>query len=243
MSSSRSPTSPPPGSSSRDPSVRSVRSPSILQHQPLQPSGLREAHTLSRSPEDTRQGGEEYAPSSPETSPKTHPTHLDTDPAADDNAIDGRTHGFAEAGRQFATETTALLKKPFEFVTGPAHRGRCDHGTFSPRLDSEAASIRSGLDFGGSPPGRDGGGEGSKGPWTSLLEGVGVKNGPGRKKMSTTSYLAERHGITNTTSMYVLILSILSNMEMFWISGYVLISNACQVFHILYTLPCVDTAI
>jgi hypothetical protein len=126
---------------------------------------------------------------------------------------------------------------------GPAHSGRCDHGTFSPRLDSEAASIRSALGFGGSPPGRDGGEEGSKGRWTNFLEGVGVKNGSGRKKMSTTSYLAERHGITNTTSMYVLILSILSNMEMFWISGYVLISNACQVFHILYTLPCVDTAI
>jgi len=39
----------------------------------------------------------------------------------------------------------------------------------------------------------------------SLLANIGVKNGSpgGKKKMSTTSYLAERHGITNTTAMYV----------------------------------------
>src|SRR5277367_7051022 len=97
--SSRTPSSPPAASAShsRTSSINSpgIRSPSIQQHVPITPSGLREAHTIAGSPEDVRNLERPAdAPSSSEPSPHTYPTHLDTDPGADDDAVDGRTHGF-----------------------------------------------------------------------------------------------------------------------------------------------------
>lgn len=184
---SRRPSSPPStsGASSRD---SSVRSPSILQHAPVTPSGLREAHTISSSPEDLRHtdsAGGESRQTSAEPSPRTRPTHIDFEPAADG-----------------ATETTSLLKRPFELAAEHPHSGPCDHGTFSPRLESRAGSFRNEYGFGGSPPqGQEDGG--SKSTFGSFLENVGMRNG-GKKKMSTTNWLAERHGITNKKFMYVL---------------------------------------
>ncbi|KAL5325825.1 hypothetical protein ACEPPN_006959 [Leptodophora sp. 'Broadleaf-Isolate-01'] len=203
--SSRRPSSPLGGSS-----ANSSRNPSIGQHQhhaPNTPSGLRASVTLARSPEDRldQHGtttGRRTAPSSTEPSPNTYPTHLETDPDADEHSLDGQPHGASDFGSKVASETTALLRKPFEFVVGtPAHTGPCNHGTFSPRLESRADSVRSGhsgYGFGGSPPRRTGSGEGSGGIFGNMF-------GPGRasKKMSTTSYLAERHGIKNTRTMYL----------------------------------------
>lgn len=200
---SRRPSSPPAASAS------SSRNPSIIsqaqQHAPLTPSGLRESHTLARSPEEMREeesilGGRREATHSSEPSPNSKPTHLDEDPSADED-LDGKQSGLADLGHRAATETTALLKKPFEFIVGtPAHDGSYNHGTFSPRLESRAESIRSGNSggFGGSPP---------RGSYSRQGSGVFGNLFPPRrptKKMSTTSYLAERHGITNTTMMYVL---------------------------------------
>ncbi|KAH7370501.1 sulfate transporter family-domain-containing protein [Rhexocercosporidium sp. MPI-PUGE-AT-0058] len=191
--SSRRPSSPLGGSS-----PNTSRNPSINQHYhhaPNTPSGLRASVTLAHSPEDRLDQpgtttGRRTAPSSSEPSPNTYPTHLETDPDADQHSLDGQPHEASEFGSKVASETTALLRKPFEFVVGtPAHTGPCNHGTFSPRLESRADSMRSGhsgYGFGGSPPRRAGSGEGS-----------------GGKKMSTTSYLAERHGIKNTRTMYL----------------------------------------
>jgi hypothetical protein len=173
MSSSRGPPTSPSRSSSRAPSINS---PSVLQHAPLTPSGLRETHTFFGSPEDT--------------------TAMPSDTAE----REGRTRGFGEARRQLADERTSLLKKPVEIVPPPAHAGPCNHGTFSPRIESPSGSL---MGFGGPPQGSDAEAGSSKSMLSSLLENVGLKNGAGRKKMSTTSWLAERHGITNTTSMYV----------------------------------------
>lgn len=213
--SSRRPITPP---SARHTNTHS-RTPSVISqnpqhHAPQVPSSLREAHTFGASPEISGDGsGGDTAPSSSNPSPNTYPTHLDTDPAADDDATDGETHGagISGFGNRVASETTALLRRPFELVTTAAHSGPCDHGTFSPRLESRAHSIRSGhsgYGFGGSPPrtAREAGGS-SASMFGSFLENVGMKNGsgaPSKKKMSTTSYLAEQHGIKNTTTMYVL---------------------------------------
>ncbi len=202
---SRQPSSPIQGSasSSRNPSVISQ----TQHHAPITPSGLRESVTLAQSPEDLRDGGDTRGnrmtvPSSSEPSPNTYPTHPNHEPDVDEHSLDGETHGISEFGSKVATETTALLRKPFEFVIGtPAHNGPCNHGTFSPRLESRADSVRSGhsgFGFGGSPPRRVGSGEGSGG----ILEGI-FSSRRSTKKMSTTSYLAERHGITNTRTMYV----------------------------------------
>jgi hypothetical protein len=90
-------------------------------------------------------------------------------------------------------------------VTGHPHAGPCDHGTFSPGIESRTGSIRSGhsgYGFGGPRPGSGSSGRGLLG---NLMENMGMGNGGenGKKKQSTTSYLAEQHGITNTRTMYV----------------------------------------
>ncbi|KAL3423930.1 sulfate transporter [Phlyctema vagabunda] len=190
---------------SRSPSVRSQTLPGGQSHAPINPSGLREAHTFPQSPEDSHNmsatgGGD--GPSSSATSPRARPTHTRTDSdAADDGTKD------TAIGRA-ATETTALLKKPFELITGHIHEGPCDHGTFSPRLQSRAGSYRDNdYGFGGSPGTREGSIAENSGIFGSFFENLGWKNtsnGVGKKKKSTTSYLAERHGIKNTNSMYLL---------------------------------------
>jgi hypothetical protein len=192
------------------PSPRSSRSTSVA-HAPTNPSSLRESHTIAGSPEEQRHASvpEEAGPSSTEPSPNTYPTHPATELEEDG--------GIAELGSRAITETTALLKKPFEFIISSPHSGPCNHGTFSPRLESRAESVRSGqtgYSFGGSPNESDRPYSPDRGGsiFGSLMENIGMKNGSGerkKKKMSTTSYLAERHGITNTTSMYVPISSIL----------------------------------
>jgi len=199
--SSRRPSSP-SGPSSQDPSHHRNSS---IQHQPLVPSNLRESHSLASSPEDLLRTpiNEDERTTSAGPSPRTHPTH-----PHDDSEDVGRLHGLADFGHQVVGETTGLLRRPFEIARSAPHEGECNHGTFSPRLESRAESVRSGYGFGGSPPrgyGSDGSGERRTGIFASFMDTVGVGNGTGgKKKMSTTSYLAERHGIKHTTSMYVL---------------------------------------
>jgi hypothetical protein len=89
------------------------------------------------------EGAKEAPLSSSEPSPTTHPTHLQTDPAAEDDAINGGIHGFSGLGSKAVTEITTLLKKPFEFVTGSVHGRSCNYGTFSPRPESRAGNVRS----------------------------------------------------------------------------------------------------
>jgi hypothetical protein len=205
--SSRRLSSPPPISPchSRASSIHSgIRSPGIQQHAPVNPSGLREAHTIPGSPEDVRPFEEsEGMPTSSRPSPKTVPTRPDADSASEYDTSDRRSHGQSDLGSKIATESTTLLRKTFEFVTGNPHAGPCDHGTFSPRVESRPGSLRSG-GFGGSPAAN---GESSEVETNTRIftNFLGLSNGTGggKKKMSTTSYLAEQHGI-NTTSMYVL---------------------------------------
>lgn len=158
--------------------------------------------------------------------------HIDDDPA------DERPHGLLSLGNRAITETTALLRKPFEFVTHPAHSGPCNHGTFSPRPESRPGSPSSAYGFGGTTP-RDREGEGSKSIFGNFLENVGMRNGSGKKKMSTTNWLAERHGITNTTSMYAPLL-LLCEYDFKYAE---VLMVPLQVFHLLYTFPGLDTTV
>ena len=89
------------------------------------------------------EGAKEAPPSSSEPSPTTHPTHPHTDPAVEDDAINGGIQGFSGLGSKAVTEITRLLKKPFEFVTGSVHGRSCNHGTFSPRPEIRAGNVRS----------------------------------------------------------------------------------------------------
>lgn len=207
--SSRRPNTPPSAKHSR---ASSVLSQSTQQHVPQIPSSLREAHTLSRSPEEIGQdSGADTAPGSSNLSPNIYPSHPDTDPAADDDAVDAEHNGvgIASLRSRVASETTALLKKPFELATSSPHAGPCNHGTFSPQLESRPESAMSGYSgygFGGAMPRNTRETSGSNSSmFGSFLENVGMKNGSGsnnKKKMSTTSYLAEQHGIKNKKRMY-----------------------------------------
>jgi hypothetical protein len=172
---------------------------------PATPSSLRESHTVADSQEDIGTVEDRASSSSAHPSPNTYPAEFDADPGAEDVALDGKSHGISDVKGKIVDETTALLRKPLEFILSAPHAGNCDHGTFSPRVESRAGSIRSGgFGFGGTPEARPGSGEGSQTRFGSFLETLGMRNGSsgGKKKMSTTSYLAERHGIKNTTSMY-----------------------------------------
>lgn len=209
------------------PSKKSFPPPSSSQtsqsHAPLQPSGLREAHTLVTSPDEISYSGpssQSRKPSSAHPSPNTRPTQADGDEPNEDEPLLSRLH-LGELPSKVATETSALLKKPFEIIKPHAHEGPCDHGTFSPRLQSRPQSVRSvgsGYGFGGAPPLRSGrvdsgdaASDRDRGVFGGVLEGIGLRRNTQdsprgstrshKKKMSTTSYLAELHGITNTTTM------------------------------------------
>lgn len=176
-------------------------------HAPLQPSGLRASHSIVSSPDEISYADEsqEGKPSSSNPSPNSGPTHIEFEP--EDDSIGAR---LGELGSRAITETSALLRKPFEFMKPHAHEGPCNHGTFSPHLQSRPQSVRSGYSgygFGGSPSraGPAGSGE-ERGPFggfdnTRGKAGSTSSNGKHKKKMSTTNYLAELHGIKNTTTM------------------------------------------
>jgi hypothetical protein len=101
-------------------------------HAPTTPSGLREAHTLSASPEETRYGMNvdgSTAPSSSNPSPLTSPAHPNNDPAEDEDGehesrFDGLEH-------RADGENTALLRKTFDYGSHPIHEGPCGAATIT----------------------------------------------------------------------------------------------------------------
>jgi hypothetical protein len=201
------PTSPPSASSDSSFSRPSpVRSPGILQHAPITPSALREAHTLSGSSEEPRSlesdgaRGQNSAPSDAGASSGRHPAPVEMGNGTDGNSDTERTRGPLASRRTVVNETTSLLRRPFEIVNDPAHTGPCNHGTFSPRLESPEGSILVHSENAPATYGEDGG-DSSSSLLSSFFSKVGMKS-QGRK-VTTTSRLAEAHGIKNTTSMYV----------------------------------------
>ena len=197
------PTSPPSASSDASSTQHPIRSPGILQHAPITPSALRETQTLSGSPEEPRSPHghvPDTAPSHPESS-RTRPALVDTDHGTNGDAGIEHSQGSIAAQRTAAGERTSLLRRPFEIVNDPAHAGPCNHGTFSPRIESSESSV---LGHGESSSANySGDGEDSPSSFLSQLLSKVRINAKRKKKISTTSRLAEAHGITNTTSMYV----------------------------------------
>lgn len=200
-------TSPPSNPSSRPPAGRSPR---ILQHAPITPSALREAHTLSGSPEEPLSLPVDATHSSnsrPRHSGSSSRGQTESGNGTDDDA-EGDGARETIAAHRAVSETTSLLRRPFEIINDPAHAGPCNHGTFSPRMESPEGSI---LSFGGNPPANQGNyvEDVTSSFLSSLLSKMGMKD-QRRKQPSTTSRLAEAHGITNTTSMYVWDFSLVS---------------------------------
>lgn len=165
-------------------------------------SNLRPSFSLSSPSSASRDGLAPPRTDSPQPSPRSRPAHN----AADD--VDDLD--LPEAGPSDPSETTALLQKALS-NTSCNHTGACNHGTFSPRPTSPSPSDRSyGTEVGSA-------GDGSAPP-IPILDGLittitgSRDSGNWRrslakkvrsKKMSTSSVLAERHGLTDTGSMYL----------------------------------------
>lgn len=196
------PTSPPSASDASS-APHTVRSPGILQHAPVTPSALRESHTLSGSPEEPRSlqsdssGLPDTAPSHREPPPRTRPAHVEMGHGANTE----QERGAIATQSEGANERTTLLRRPFEIINNPAHAGPCNHGTFSPRVESPEGSI---LGHGESASASHRGDreDGSRSLLSRLYSRVGISERR-KNKIRTTNRLAEAHGITNTTSMYV----------------------------------------
>ncbi|KAK4095923.1 putative sulfate transporter protein [Parathielavia hyrcaniae] len=142
-------------------------------HTPTHPSGLRQTYTASSSSSAERSPG----PASPEIS---------------------ATH--RNAGGKRPTEASALLD-----VREHVHEGPCNHGTFSPRPTSPTNSLHDSVSPSESEaevsyPAIDGvlsvtpRRRGWKKQWAAKLRS---------RKMSTSSQLAERHGVKDSLLMYL----------------------------------------
>lgn len=153
-------------------------------HTPAHPSGLRQIYTAS----STSSVDEAAGPPSPESSNRPSAPNV------------------AGPSRQRPTEATSLLGAALDFRE-QAHEGPCNHGTFSPRPTSPTSSIQadsispSESEAETSLPGIDGVlSEESrrrrnwKRRWASKMRS---------KKMSTSSALAEQHGVRDSALMYV----------------------------------------
>ncbi|KAI9783792.1 MAG: hypothetical protein M1839_003128 [Geoglossum umbratile] len=178
--------------SSRNSSVHSqIRSP----HTPLIPSNLRNSREPPPSPEETFARGVIHMPQDDDG---FQPTYHDALLGAQEETASAEIIGPEEV-----SAFTHLLTRR----SSHAHPGPCDHGTFSPRpptRDSFGSYSSSRLKFRdtfGDPewdghPGEPGDSSGLAGLVEARLTG-------GRKKMSTTQWLARRHGLSHTKSMYI----------------------------------------
>ncbi|TRX93507.1 hypothetical protein FHL15_005479 [Xylaria flabelliformis] len=171
------PTRPPPAEAQPQQSPQQTHH----HHAPSTPSGLRRSHTVSES-------GSEYDESAVDTSSRQRENS--PPPPTTDNADDT-----ADA----SNETTSLLHHE------RAHDGPCNHGTFSPRatspplryahIESERASL---LGSDGSATLGDTPSPPPKAGWRRTIANM-MKS----KKMTTSSALAERHGVQDSWYMYL----------------------------------------
>lgn len=150
-----------------------------LNHSPSTPSGLRQSYTASSS--DT--------------------SHTLSSPASPEQARSGPSRN--------PSETTGLLSSD-ELYGDHAHEGPCDHGTFSPRPGTPSTI---GRQHGSRNPSPGESSESSLPIIDSVVAFVAAKGAPDwRKKwarrmrsktMSTSSELAERHGVKDSAFMCV----------------------------------------
>ena len=182
------------------------------QHVPLTPSRLREAvprspeEQMTPSPSHDRASDTEYSPlSSPTLRPEHSQPSTTQSPVNDDEEEDQVQGNIVEPTQKETNARTRLLE---DYHRGAACGSRnCDHGTFSPRVRSSRNSISSSHDFGGrfgASIGEDGGdSDHRRGILGDTFVG-GLFGGSRRdKQMSTTQWLANKHGLTNQRTMLV----------------------------------------
>lgn len=174
-------------------------------HAPVHPSGLRQSHTAASYSSLADAGEVAARQDSPPLSPMSPP------PQTNDRDIPGLS--LAGPSRQQsqhqhhdgASEHTPLLGSELLDLRETAHEGPCNHGTFSPRPMSPTDSLGadpqflSGSESDGSLPALDAvmsGASRKRRSWKKQLTSR-MKS----KKMSTSSVLAKRHGLEDSTLM------------------------------------------
>jgi len=198
--------------SGSQPPTRATSTHNTIPHAPLNPSQLRMSHEPGTSPEHSKSAaqsddehhspfsqdphveGDTIRPAASEpTSPYTGPAHI---------AVEG---GITEPSSQDVDARTRLLQS-YNDHPGCGLKS-CNHGTFSPRptvrrsyFSHDSQSGRRGsYARGGSVDGTtsvpDGASGDAAGDWT-------LGGGKG-KRLSTTQWLAKRHGVKNPRRMYV----------------------------------------
>jgi hypothetical protein len=166
----------------------STHSQAQSQHAPLIPSNLRN----SREP-----------PPPTEETLAHHSIQADDEFQSTGDALLGTQGEIASAEIIEPEEASAYTHLLSRRRSSHAHPGPCDHGTFSPRpgtRQSSGSCSSSKLNF------RDtfGGNVGELGSGSGLGRLVEARLTGGKHgKMSTTQWLAKRHGLKNTKSMYV----------------------------------------
>ncbi|KAI0448602.1 sulfate transporter family-domain-containing protein [Xylaria acuta] len=171
----------PPPPETQTPAQQQQQPPQLPHHHvPATPSGLRRSHTVSES-------GSEHddSPASTPARQRENPPPAD-DPDADD-------------GADATNETTSLLHHE------RAHDGPCNHGTFSPRATSPPLPCAHTESERASLLGSDG--SATLGDAPSLPPKAGwrrtIANMMKSKKMTTSSALAEQHGVEDSWYMYL----------------------------------------
>ncbi|CAO2653532.1 Nn.00g029430.m01.CDS01 [Neocucurbitaria sp. VM-36] len=194
-------------------------------HAPTTPSQLRQAHApsdRSSSPEELMHR-QRYYDDEPQPSSSEPAAHLDfsadgIQPVTDATSVHS-THenvsprgGIIEIDLEPTVRTRLLNHQNWDAASGCGDSD-CNHGSISPRPElgrnygSFAGSIRSERSFGGVFPGITETADGDAPDATHALLGDAVADGiMGKRngqKMSTTRWLAERHGIKDKRMMYL----------------------------------------
>ena len=194
-------------------------------HTPFSPSRLWQSHEPgSSSPEDNKSGlwidSAETGAEDPIYSPRMNPVVFEDDgmhPILPSNAApledsaDTHMEGALEEPSDYEADAHTHLLEFYD--QGPACGNKnCNHGTFSPRpeVHRHAMSYDSQFDFRNRREGSviDDATDDSGTPARGMFGTAVVKGMFGRKsakKMSTTQWLAKRHGVKDTRLMYVVL--------------------------------------
>ncbi|KAK5285526.1 hypothetical protein LTR16_004554 [Cryomyces antarcticus] len=215
---SKSPTAPSSPQVSPAPSrSSSISYPKGQQHAPLNPSHLRESHMPPSSPENRTVMTGSLEEGSRDTSTSTHHPKVDSQgihPTASGHvsptteATPVQTDGTIEDPIDYGVRTRLLGQQHWDSGSG-CGSDNCAHGTFSPRPQTHRSygSTATFDGFGGKYGGGIGEAVGSSGDnghsgFGDVAANAMLGEGQGHR-MSTTQYLAKRHGIKNTRLMYI----------------------------------------
>ncbi|KIW63122.1 hypothetical protein PV04_09997 [Phialophora macrospora] len=197
--------SPDPPPSPRRPSQQNSRS--TTQHLPINPSRLRETTIMSpedrmarsKSNEEVDESNGSKLPQATVMMDENTPLIAEPEPVVDEHGpnVQGQID---EPSNEAANARTSLLSNySHSRICG---RSNCNHGTFSPRapsIDSERSTINS---FGGPYADRIAEDGSAQDPVRGILGDAISESLTNSKSLSTTRWLAKRHGIRSHRWMY-----------------------------------------